>query len=114
MTTFCKDFSNRVDVMLDSVLAGRRQKVALQLAKLRSQGFSIDDQDFSKYWELQGMNLANVGNGHIAKYLFSEREDLQLQRQHNLEIYTKITGKKECVFRDFIMNHLKSEGEHPF
>ncbi len=112
MTTFSHHFSDRVDQMLDGVNAGRREKVSKQLAQLSALGFDVGG--FQIYWESKNMNLSNVGNGHIAKHLFPDESEFAEKRAYNTGVYQRITGKKEFIFRDFITNHLKDTGSHPF
>ncbi len=93
VTTYAKHFTLRVDSLLDSICAGRRSKVEAQITKLAGLGFDIESGDFLGYWQSRGLNLHNVGNGHITKYLFADEPEFAARRALSTRILKELTGR---------------------
>jgi 3',5'-nucleoside bisphosphate phosphatase len=113
VTVYAREFSDRVDQVLAGICAGRRSKVAAQLIKLQKYGFELDYHDFLNYWTSRGLNLDNVGNGHITKYLFPNEPELAGRYKTNERALYELTGQPfEQGF--FLRECLKDTGSSPF
>ena len=113
VTTYAKHFTQRVDDLLDTVCTGRRAKVDAQITKLAGLGFDIESSDFMRYWQVQGLNLTNVGAGHITKYLFPDEPELSARRVLSARILKDLTGR-DFHFGKFIRECLRDTGSTPF